>query len=69
MPELLDGVEDLADVGVHLRQRVGEVAVAGLAREVGVRQRREVHQREGDVGVERLAGLDAALHEVDGRGG
>ena len=48
---------DLADVGVHLRQRVGKVAVAGLALEVGVRQRRVVRLRERDIGEERLAGL------------
>ncbi len=65
-PQGLNRVEQLAHVGVHLRERVGEVAVAGLTGELRVRQAREMHLGIGDVGVERPVRGHASLHEVDG---
>ncbi|MCY1399838.1 hypothetical protein D9M71_149050 [compost metagenome] len=51
---------------VHFGQGVGPGAVAGLADECGVRQRRHVHEGEGNVGKERFAGLRIALDECRG---
>ena len=50
---------------VHFRQGVGEIAEAGLARELGIRESREVDLRERHVGVERSTRLHAALDEID----
>ena len=67
--QLFDCVEDLADVVIHLGQRVGPVAVAGAAGEVWMRQRRIMHERERHVGEERPLGLRVAAHEIDGSAG
>ncbi len=63
--KLVNRVENLAHVGVHLGKSVREVAVAGLSGELLVRQRGEVDERERHVGVEGFAGIHAAFHEVD----
>src|SRR5215831_18919448 len=39
---------------LHLSEAVGPIAIPGLARELRVRQRRHVNQRERDVGEKRL---------------
>src|ERR1700678_1179886 len=67
--EFIDRIEDLSHVRVHFRQGVGEIAEAGLARELGIRESREVDLRERHVGGERSTRLHAALDEIDRRAG
>ncbi len=62
----INRIEDFPNVVIHFYDGIGKVAEACLARESGVRQRREVHERERHIRVRRLAGADAALHEVYG---
>ena len=62
----LDGVEDLAGAVVHLGQAIGPIAVAGLAGELRIGQRRHVNQRERNVGIERLGRRRVALDELHG---
>src|SRR4029077_8955255 len=52
--ETVHGIEHLADIVIHLSQHVGPVAIAGLAGECRVRQRRQMRLRDGGVGEERL---------------
>ena len=66
---LFDRVEDLAGAIVHLGEAIGPIAVAGLARELGIRQGRHVNQRERDVGEKRLARARVFLDELDGARG
>ena len=63
--EPVHGIEHLADIVIHLGQHVGPVAVAGLAGECRIRQRRQMRLRHRRVGEEWLLRLDLALHEGD----
>jgi hypothetical protein len=63
--QLIDGVEEFADMRVHFRECIGKVAKAGLAGESRVGERRKMHLRIRDVGIERPASTDAAFHEID----
>jgi hypothetical protein len=63
--ERIDCIQDFTDVRVHLREGVRKFTKAGLTNELGIRQRREVHQREWHVGVERFTRAHAARHEID----
>ena len=65
LAQLVDGIQQAADVGIGLRQHVGEVAVAGLALEFGTGQRRIVRLGQRQIEEEGLAGLALATHEVD----
>ncbi|MNZ40180.1 hypothetical protein D3C78_576880 [compost metagenome] len=62
----LQGIENLAGAMVHFGKGIGPGPIAGLADEFRVRQRRHVHQGEGNVRQEGFAGLRIALDE--GRG-
>jgi hypothetical protein len=63
--QFIDRVEQAADIGIHFGQAICKVPVAGASCESGIRQRRHMDERERDIGVERPARLDRALHEVD----
>ena len=54
-----------AVVRVESDDELGKVAGTGAAREVGMRQGREVQLRQRHIGEERPAGGRLALHEVD----
>ena len=64
-----DGIHDLADISVHLHQRVRVVPEMGPAGEVGRRIGRVVHLEEIDVHEERLVVVGVLLDVVDGVGG
>ena len=64
-PSFVERVEDHADVAIHLRHRVADVAGAGLAGEVRMRERGEVDERERQIEEERLSRPRAARHEID----
>lgn len=50
----LDGIEQLADGGIHFGEAGRKVAVASATRERRTRQGRNVDERKRHVGVERL---------------
>jgi serine/threonine protein kinase len=63
--QVADRVEDLAGAMVEFGEAVREVAGAGSAVEIGMRQGGVVHLREWHVSEERLTFLHVAVHEVD----
>lgn len=63
--EFVDCVQDLSDMRIHFSEAVGKVSVPCFARELRIRQRREMNQRERNIRVERLAGGHAPFHEID----
>ena len=63
--ELVELVEQHAEIVVQHQQAVAPFAVVALADEFVARAHREVHQRVVEVAVERLVRLDRLLHELE----
>ena len=55
----------LANSRIHLQHRVGEIACAGLACELVVRQRRVMQLRQWHIRKKGLLRSNLALHEID----
>jgi hypothetical protein len=64
--ECSNRVENFSNMAVHFGERIGEVTLTSLPRELRIWQRRKVDESEWNIGVERFAGRHTAFHEIDG---